>query len=57
MIVIDQNGRKASLYCDPATKGVYVTTDPNDTTPLPAEAVIAKALYVNENNKLIVAAE
>lgn len=57
ILAVDGDGRRASLWCDPVTGGLYVTTDPNDTAPLPDGAVIATAFRTDAAGRLIVADE
>ena len=57
ILAVDGDGRRASLWCDPLTGGLYITTDPNDTAPLPEGAVIATAFRTDAAGRLIVADE
>ena len=50
-------GQPANVYCDPVTGAVYVTEDPNDTTPLPAGAVIARNFRISEKGLFLIADE
>ena len=54
ILAVDKDGRRASVWCDPDTGGIYVTTDPEDETPLPEGAVITQTFYVSDEGKLIV---
>lgn len=57
MRILNMQGQPANVYCDPTTGAVYVTEDPNDTTPLPAGAVIARNFRITDKGLFLIADE
>lgn len=57
MRILNMQGQPADIYCDPVTGAVYVTEDPNDTTPLPPGAVVARNLRITEKGLFLIADE
>src|SRR5690606_2746706 len=57
MRILNMQGQPANVFCDPVTGAVYVTEDPNDTTPLPAGAVVARNLRITEKGLFLIADE
>lgn len=57
ILAVDGDGRRASLWCNPETGGLYVTTDPYDVTTIPPWAVRATAFRTDHKGRLILADE